>query len=312
MLSVFFAPLSSLIVMVGEPLVIKHGKPKDHGISNLVIRNSLTALCDGLLFMVRGKHQMKRFLILLTMLFGCTAFAQTETINWYMDGNTYATTTCESGDDILLPAAPIKRGYTFKGWLNYQPIEYLESTGTQYIDTGVIGNLNTRWIVDFMNIVPSTDFQSAIIGGNIKNNTKAISILLTLQNQTLRTCRFGDKEADIPSGRLYNNVRYIVQTDKDGLLLDNREYLIPFGTQNYFETEGTLWLFMYNAKTGLPLSEKRSSFRVYSSRLYDNDVLVRDFIPILDHNGTPCMYDKVEKKFYYNQGTGQFIAGPAI
>ncbi len=36
------------------------------------------------------------------------------------------------------------------------------------------------------------------------------------------------------------------------------------------------------------------------------------FIPILDINGTPCMYDKVEDKFYYNAGTGQFIAGPAI
>ena len=49
-----------------------------------------------------------------------------------------------------------------------------------------------------------------------------------------------------------------------------------------------------------------------TSALYDNDVLVRDFIPVLDSNGTPCMLDKVEGKFYYNQGTGQFIAGPAI
>ena len=28
--------------------------------------------------------------------------------------------------------------------------------------------------------------------------------------------------------------------------------------------------------------------------------------------GTPCLYDKVERKFYYNAGTGQFIAGPVI
>ena len=52
--------------------------------------------------------------------------------------------------------------------------------------------------------------------------------------------------------------------------------------------------------------------RVYKFKLTDNDVLVRDMIPVLDMDGTPCMYDKVEGKFYYNQGTGQFIAGPVI
>jgi hypothetical protein len=36
------------------------------------------------------------------------------------------------------------------------------------------------------------------------------------------------------------------------------------------------------------------------------------FIPVLDGAGTPCMYDKEEKKFYYNAGTGQFIAGPVL
>ena len=43
-----------------------------------------------------------------------------------------------------------------------------------------------------------------------------------------------------------------------------------------------------------------------------NNILVRDFIPVLDKDGVPCMYDKVTVQFFYNQGTGQFIAGPAL
>ena len=55
-----------------------------------------------------------------------------------------------------------------------------------------------------------------------------------------------------------------------------------------------------------------SSERIYYAKYWKNNVLVRDFIPVLDANGTPCMFDKVEGKFYYNQGTGNFIAGPIL
>ena len=85
---------------------------------------------------------MKRFLILLSLLFCTIAYAQTETINWYVDGNVYQTTMCESGDNITPPTAPNKRGYTFQGWQTYVPIEYLEATGTQWIDPQIINSLS--------------------------------------------------------------------------------------------------------------------------------------------------------------------------
>ena len=45
-----------------------------------------------------------------------TASANTETVNWFVDKVLYTTTTCESGDDVVLPIAPTKRGHTFSGW----------------------------------------------------------------------------------------------------------------------------------------------------------------------------------------------------
>lgn len=46
-----------------------------------------------------------------------------------------------------------------------------------------------------------------------------------------------------------------------------------------------------------------------SFKIYDNNDLVRDFIPVLDNNGIACLFDKVENKYYYNQGTGEFLYG---
>lgn len=44
-------------------------------------------------------------------------------------------------------------------------------------------------------------------------------------------------------------------------------------------------------------------------RMKDNGVLVRDMWPCFDPDGVACAYDKVERKYHYNQGTGEFIAG---
>lgn len=46
------------------------------------------------------------------------AYAETFTMTWLNEDitTTYDTTTCEAGDDITLPTAPTKRGYTFMGW----------------------------------------------------------------------------------------------------------------------------------------------------------------------------------------------------
>ena len=61
---------------------------------------------------------MKRLLFFLSLCFICTA-AVTEqiSINWGADNQLYTTTTCEIGDDVILPSAPTKRGHIFKGWI---------------------------------------------------------------------------------------------------------------------------------------------------------------------------------------------------
>ena len=69
----------------------------------------------------------------------------------------------------------------------------------------------------------------------------------------------------------------------------------------------SLYLFTYG---GQPTNEAfLSNVRFYYCKIYDNDALVRDYIPVIDSSERPCMFDKVSKECYYNQGTGEFLYG---
>ena len=79
---------------------------------------------------------MKRIGLFIFGMFVCgVAYAQTETTKWYIEGELYDTTTCESGGDINTPNVPARFGYTFSGW---EPAVYDMSTldatinGTSY------------------------------------------------------------------------------------------------------------------------------------------------------------------------------------
>ena len=53
--------------------------------------------------------------------------------------------------------------------------------------------------------------------------------------------------------------------------------------------------------------------KVYYNRIYNaNNELIQDLRPCLDPNNVACMYDMVTGTYFYNQGTGEFIAGDIL
>ena len=74
-----------------------------------------------------------------------------------------------------------------------------------------------------------------------------------------------------------------------------------------------LMIFAYNGTSGPNYYFKG---RIYNLRLYDNNVLIRNFVPCYKINGNqniPGMYDTVTATFY-EKGTnsGDFTYGPAV
>ena len=247
---------------------------------------------------------MKRFLLTLTAIFICT-IAYAHTINWHVGNTILETTTCDSGESITPPTAPYKKGYHFTEWIDYRPIEYLENTGTQWIDTGVYTNGNIRWDLDtqLINTNRLCIFGS---GGSTDHGLTSLRAGDTYEVYSFirNDKRYSPGNVSIDTQRhTFVNDIYNGKVKVDRYEIDNIE---PFNSSSSYR----IYIGAYN--NGSPNLQYGWVARYYKLKIYDNDILVRDFIPVLDPDGVPCMYDKVEQKLYYNQGTGQFIAGPVI
>ncbi len=166
-------------------------------------------------------------------------------------------------------------------------LEYLESSGTQYIDTGFVPNQNTRVKVIF-------SYKSAGYIFASENAWKNASFDL---HSTL--CAYNN--TDYQFGALTTNAIYSADFNKNNFSLQN-------GTTKTFTAatfSSGLNLYLFGGNRGGSLNEAMKG-KIYSCKIYDNGAMVRDYIPVLNKNGVACLYDKVNKQFYYNAGTGTF------
>lgn len=78
---------------------------------------------------------------------------------------------------------------------------------------------------------------------------------------------------------------------------DNKTWKIPASLCVF-----GVWSFNEAFHSTQPLLGRKKFFKFWF-----NDKLTRHLIPTLDKTGTPCMFDLVTRKNFYNSGTGQFI-----
>lgn len=214
--------------------------------------------------------------------------------------------------DILLGETPIVKVYRGedviweRGGLpsGYRQVEYLESTGTQYIDMGVVGTRNTKIYSRYKH---TTSMQrSYIFGGCQVWNANTIYAgyndiwhgLIVLFTKATTTNNIVITN--------YNTAKeHELVIDKTNVTLDDviYNYSTPPSDED-FTTPVNLYLYCMNSNGTMYYVSK---IQIYSCKIYENDILVRDFIPCLDNNQRPCMYDLITKQPFYNQGTGEFL-----
>ena len=177
---------------------------------------------------------------------------------------------------------------------------FIESSGTQYIDTGFKPNQNTRVVIDLY-IEESSAYQS-IFGCRTTTTNNTFSLFATPNNAGFRN--------DYANGRVTAEVssagRHLIDVNKNVLTVDGAE--VGTNTASTFQTAYNMYLLQNNT-AGAIASAYPFSGKLYSCRIYDNGTLIRDFVPCLDSEGVACLYDKVTKEYYYNAGTGDFTAG---
>ena len=179
----------------------------------------------------------------------------------------------------------------------YTPVEYLEGTGTQYIDTGFKPNSNSRVVCDFQAL--STTPASFVFGSLDAWQKNMFGFYLAAGGANLQDL-YATNAGPITGNGLTRNV---VDKNKNVTTLGS---VVKTNTAATFQCAYNLALF---AEIITGNADAFAHARIYSCQVYDNDTLVRDFVPCVSASGVAGMYDIVNGVFYPNAGTGEFVVG---
>lgn len=181
----------------------------------------------------------------------------------------------------------------------YTTVEYIESSGNQFIDTGFKPNQDTKVVVDFHLIEGGT---KGIFGA--RTSFDSLTYIFIAISDNYRS-DYNNTVGSIIS--VTNQLsRMTVVKDKNVTTIDGNSDAISYSS---FQCEHSMYLFACNNSGS---EYWQSKMRLYSCKIYDNGTLVRDFIPVKDASGVACLYDKVSQTYFYNAGTGSFTAGAEL
>lgn len=182
----------------------------------------------------------------------------------------------------------------------YQKIDYIETSGTQYLDTGITPNQNTviemTFETDSMSNNDSFIFGSGYGGGNRAFELYPWSGMFEVN--------YGASTPYTTSA--LPNTLYSVKLGM-GLFYINNILSYTFPEQT-FETPYTLTLAALH-RSSVYISPNH--IKIYKFKSYDDGTLTRNMIPCYRlSDNKKGMYDAVTETFFENAGTGDFIQGP--
>ncbi|MBR2744957.1 MAG: hypothetical protein IKE01_06675 [Clostridia bacterium] len=204
-------------------------------------------------------------------------------------------------DDIVLPTG-------------YKRLDYIENTGSEYIDTNFTPTDKTKIELDFefdSFEVEGSDNYSYLYGARkASENDARIGLFLSSTRKNIRYDFYTHTYSTV--GRaIPKKTRYKCTFDKTGVYLDDVLYGAVTSTyynDEEFDTVNPLYIFYMSGTANVP----SSIYKLYSFKIYESNVLIRHMIPCINPNNEIGLYDIVNNVFYGNQGTGSFIAGNKI
>lgn len=175
----------------------------------------------------------------------------------------------------------------------YTKLQWIESTGTQWADTGVCAKGSQTKVVADVEITYGSSW-TMILGSF---NSGAYFSWWT--NGSALLPYYGSTHQQ-DTGMVG---RGTLTADK--AVWSYGDTSMTF-SESTFTATSTMYLFSVNAGGDYA----SASMKLYSCKIYDGSTLVRDFIPCKNASGTVGLWDDVGSQFYGNAGTGSFIAGP--
>ena len=189
--------------------------------------------------------------------------------------------------------------------------EYIDGNflGNVMIDTGYVPNINTNVKLKFS--TSPQDNGRLIFGyyvGDLLDNTNQYwrffnnfrSYYFDCPNDVYQRLTITDNTTNYGSpleykvGNMYlNNLTMGVSRSGTPLTANTWEHSLCF----------------FGCDTGNDIWYGDKGIKFYYLKIYEGENLVKDFIPVLDTNNNPCMYEKIGKTFHYNTGEDELTYG---
>lgn len=193
----------------------------------------------------------------------------------------------------------------------YQRVEYIESSGTQYILTGITGHTGLTIEADAqLAAAPMNSGNVCLFGSHDGINRCYVNY--NISNKTwefgARNYKSGEQGSAIDVDR--HKFTAIIQTGTSTFSIDGSTEITIDNTPT-FDNGVEMAIFARYRETNT--AERIGAYRIYSFKIIDTGVTVRNFVPVVrDLDSVVGMYDTVNGVFYTNSGTGNLTAGPNV
>ena len=203
----------------------------------------------------------------------------------------------------------------------YQKVEYIESTGTQYIDTGYVPKTNTKLELDLSFNGDFKDYDTygggvAFLGvADAKTKVFYINYGAGASQKNVLFSWFNKYYKHDGQAAEAMTINDTTRTNKNTLTIENGK--VTYGTVNRTisskqqNQDSSMYLFGVNNKVDDIVGAFTCyNMRVYDSKMYEDNKLMRHYIPVYKKSdNTIGLYETIEGKFYTNKGTGTFNKG---
>lgn len=177
----------------------------------------------------------------------------------------------------------------------YELLEYIESTGSQYIDTGVYYSESLSFDIDFSNFTSATS--TYILG----TENPLFGLARRLDNQI---GWFSKSDQMYVYDSFSTNGRYHVKCSSTGFSCNG---VSSYPQSDSGNTTGSNTFRLFGGRYS---TTPNSAYRLHSCKIYDRNILIRNYVPVKrKSDGVIGLFDKVEGILYTNKGSGTFVVG---
>lgn len=247
------------------------------------------------------------------------------------------TTTCKNAftnnDEVLectnRPNRFSRMGFVdkFKSYklpLEYTKLDYIESNGTQFINTNYYWTSETVKVYMDACVTSNNSYQS-LFGNEEKRSDGGDRYFGIIPHGINGTFALYTGTSGVLSIATGINNRFTLECETDG----NKKLTAKLNgsqagsatysgtimtypnTSSTHKSKGLVYIFSnHNSSSGDDAIQNIGGMRLYNFKMYDNGGIVRDFVPVMKKNGEIGLFDQIYRVFYPNAGSGTFLAGP--